>query len=262
MKHETTMEAAFAKAGKKSSRSKLVFIAEWYASHSSRNFDSDVDSFWAAINGNAELMRAAFDAHYKRILGDLLKQHRPKETGRRQPVSDTQYQNVPSGPSAGGDQSASDAPPRPVAPPQPTDSAGGHRDSDAQHVRAAPLPARPRTLKGHILATETIVRSQMDSYMITLRQGSRLAIGDMPVSRLAAYVAHSYRHALTSIEENEVVRHVLETVKAQAHVPAGAKVREVMDPKELDRIINAAQMLARFRQKITVIDMTPEPAHA
>ena len=135
-----------------------------------------------------------------------------------------------------------------------------HSPSDAQKtlVPSAPVP-RPRQVKHHAVATQTVAKSIFDEFKVTLRQGSRVEIGDIYFAGLPSLVKQSGKRAWISDRENEIFRQILSWSRIQAHIPKGSRIRDVMDVKTLEAFIEGAAMSADIKAKLTY---RPEQANA
>lgn len=136
----------------------------------------------------------------------------------------------------------------------------GHVVDEAHRDRAQSAPApRPRQVKHHAVATQTIVKSIFDDFKVTRRQGSREPIGDILMASLSRLAKHNDKRAYVNDRERAVYCQILSWAEKQAHIPKDARVRDVLDVKLLKSFIEAAIEVADARARITY---RPEQLHA
>jgi hypothetical protein len=73
----TTMESAFAKAGKRSPRQRLVEIAERVGGLHRDDFAAAKRVFWAEVSGDAELLCVLCENYVDRACAEFLRANKP-----------------------------------------------------------------------------------------------------------------------------------------------------------------------------------------
>ena len=99
----------------------------------------------------------------------------------------------------------------------------------------------------------TAAKSILDTFKITMRQGSVVPIGDMQIGSLRRIAEWHNKKAWVSGKEAEVLYILADKAARQAHLPDGAVVRDVFGVADVTQVIEEATKIADYQRKITTV---------
>jgi hypothetical protein len=130
-------------------------------------------------------------------------------------------------------------------------------DTQKANVHSASHP-RPRSASALVASSQVVAASLSKTFMVTLRQGSRVPVGNIRVRNLDGMIGATIRRSWVADHENEVLRHINAWVKKQAYIPTDATVAEVLGDEVLSTIISGAAAFASkaalMKDQVTTID--------
>ena len=232
-------------------------------------YDTSKDEFHVACvaalqRSGADPFRAQNDSRLRdaliRYLTSISQDMRKPQSGGQRGL-DAQDQRAPAQrptqPDGDKGQSHSDARPI-VAPPSGTHRDGaGHSASDAQLTDARPA-REPSVPKRGLAAMEQMAGIKKlciyDTFMITLRQGGRQAIGEVHHKSLGRLARAAEKRGWVGSREAELLRLLDGKVKTFAHVPEDAKVRDIFKDDDVADLIGQATAVADRRALIHAVD--------
>lgn len=202
------------------------------------DFDAAAGAMLEALGMTAELEFLAGETLRKKAQPYLA-----KARGGGQPSGDAHHTPAPATPLAGAD-----------------DKDQSNCDIQRRPVPSAPVPRpRPRQVKHHAVATQTIAKSIFDEFKFTLRQGSKMSVGDFFFTSLPRFEKNSRKRGWVSERETCLAVLIMGWEDKQAHLPVGARVRDVMDSETLEAFIEQATIMANVKASLTY---RPEQSNA
>ncbi len=87
-------------------------------------------------------------------------------------------------------------------------------------------------------------RTVLDSFRITMRQGSKQAVGDIEVARYPGLLRQLGKRAWVSSREFNLIYLLNERAQKFAHVPAGHTTRDIFNADDVETMIGIATALA------------------
>lgn len=137
-------------------------------------------------------------------------------------------------------------------PREPSHAQAGHKSNADKAV--APLPAAREPSKTEVAsmgrARLMAARTVLDTFTITMRQGSKVPIGDIPVASYGRLLAAAGKRAWVSSREYNLLFLLKEAAGKQAHIPQGALTRDVFGPDAVKEQIDTATALALPKQAV------------
>ena len=203
-------------------------------------------ALWAALEADTELrmeaMRALLSVPAGDMQGKMGEGHMTSASQGHASPAPARQQN---GGGAGHCSRAEDGQSRPARPsPQSREVGATVRELKGQPVyaparepSAAAVAAKGRAV---LKAAETV----MDSFRITMRQGSMEAVGDIRVSRYPALLRQLGKRAWVSSREFNLIYLLNKKASKFSQMPEGHTTRDVFKASEVEDMIEAASALA------------------
>ncbi len=266
---ETSLVAGLKAVGLDSPKSRLYLSAVKYLKRSKGDAFIARDRFVGEVVRGAELLvelmggreRIAEAAlgYLRSIANDMNR----TSAGGGQEIGDTQNRAAPAAPATEReeeDRGISGAQLSSVPSSRPSRNEAGHPGPDAPSILARPVREPNQTERASALrAAKAVAESVYDTFKITDRQGSRLAVGDVLASRWASIAKHTGKRAWVGGRESELAIILDAYVSKQAHVPDDAKTRDIVPKDVLEAAIAEAAKVADYQRRISSI--VQEAAH-
>ena len=170
---------------------------------------------------------------------------------------DTHPDPAPDSPKRGADGGhlSSDAHPSPASTaPQPIANGEGQTPGGTHAETARPVR---EPSKGQIIAAKraAVVQagSVFDTFRITERQGSRVAVGDVKAHAWGRMARNNVKSTYVKAMETELCLIMAAYVDKQAHVPAGADTRDILSKEIMEAAIEESKRIAGYQSRITSV---------
>jgi hypothetical protein len=114
----------------------------------------------------------------------------------------------------------------------------------AKDVQPPPRPPSAAAKAAAGKAAKMAAQSVLDSFKITMRQGSKVAIGDIPIASYPLLLRGAEKRAWVSSREHLLIKLLKDEADKQAHIPEGALTRDIFKVADVAAKIDAATTLA------------------
>ena len=257
----TTMSEALEKSGVAIGRSTAYTAAAQCLARASRRPNGALPEFYAHLAADSAglvevvgetQIRVACLGYLERVAADM----NNSESGGH-PNGDARRRSAPDSPKRGADggQISGDAQSWPASTaPQQIANGEGHATRDAHTAIARPVR---EPSKGQIAAAKRVgdklATSIMDTFKITERQGSRIAVGDVKAHSWGRMAKSNAKSTWVRARETELCIIMSAFVNKQAHVPKDANTRDIVSADAMKSAIAESAKIADYQSRITSV---------